>query len=346
MEDTNNTGGENGTGRSNKKRQTKRDCAEVVEPTASYDIVVKEKTKKLRSDDNDLKKQSTKAHSSCAVQKEEEIDGVQENNHNKETMTTITEHTPEETEEMVVWDLESALNYLVTNEQNEVERLSQDYTVSFRVGHAGDASTLAHWYRQRQKNNTCSSAHNQKDDQEKVEGNERDSETPGNKARVGEKNKNKNVEKNSNGANDKEQNHTKENKKHSPAPAPAVATMPLAENESASPLELWLANGLGDEQMPPSVYALLSYVKKSDDSAQSTTQQASKLAATALLTLAWEGNTRLLRVEWLQVDSELEVAEILERRMLLRLSALALMSACELFIADSSPAHCKRLRST
>jgi hypothetical protein len=48
------------------------------------------------------------------------------------------------------WDIESALIYLVQIEADFKEYLTYDESawVTFRVGHAGDASTIASWYRQ------------------------------------------------------------------------------------------------------------------------------------------------------------------------------------------------------
>ena len=107
------------------------------------------------------------------------------------------------------------------------------------------------------------------------------------------------------------------------------------EQEAASSLELWLADGLGDEDIPPSLFALLAHVNydKDEDEAGSNTK-ASELAAVALLTVSWEHGCRVLRVEWLQVDSDLDNARLVERRMWLRLSALSLMTACEMHIVD------------
>lgn len=94
------------------------------------------------------------------------------------------------------------------------------------------------------------------------------------------------------------------------------------DEDSSTSLELWLADGLGEEDgKPPSVFSLLGYV-----------QPSAQLAAVALLTMAWENNERTLRVEWCDVDSSLGVAVLLKRRLMLRLSALALMTACRMLV--------------
>ena len=91
-------------------------------------------------------------------------------------------------------------------------------------------------------------------------------------------------------------------------------------------LELRLANGLGDEDTPPAVFALLAHLHQDDQ------PDASSLAAVALLTVTWENQHRFLRVEWYQVDSSLEKSDLVERRLMLRLSALALLTGSELSI--------------
>jgi hypothetical protein len=96
-----------------------------------------------------------------------------------------------------------------------------------------------------------------------------------------------------------------------------------------TPLEVWLADGLGGEDAPPSFFALLADVYSVD------TPKVSRLGAAAILTLAWEESSRVLRVEWLHVlDDEMEFANLLERRLWLRLSTLSLLSSCELLVVS------------
>jgi hypothetical protein len=96
-----------------------------------------------------------------------------------------------------------------------------------------------------------------------------------------------------------------------------------------TPLEVWLADGLGGEDAPPSFFALLADVYSVN------TPKVSRLGAAAILTLAWEDSSRVLRVEWLHVlDNEMEFANLLERRLWLRLSTLSLLSSCELLVVS------------
>lgn len=172
-----------------------------------------------------------------------------------------------------VWDLESALHHVAqARDDDEHESLSSDGTwVRFRVGHAGDVSALAAFYR-----------------------------------------KSTNVPKQS-----------KTEGKNS-------TTSSSAEDTS---LEVLLADGLGDEDTPPSVFALLADIYKPDN------PKVAQLAASALLTLGWQENARVLRVEWLATDKDQEVASILERRLWLRLSTLALMTSCQLLVVNERPSQ-------
>jgi hypothetical protein len=97
-----------------------------------------------------------------------------------------------------------------------------------------------------------------------------------------------------------------------------------------TPLEVWLADGLGGEDAPPSFFALLADIYSVD------TPKVSQLGAAAILTLAWEDSSRVLRIEWLHVldNEEMEFANLLERRLWLRLSTLSLLSSCELLVVS------------
>jgi hypothetical protein len=170
-----------------------------------------------------------------------------------------------------VWDLESALQYIVSVETKE--SLNDTNTVSFRVGHAGDASTISNLYQQSQA-----------------------TKSPEFELR----------------------------KTTSTTTTTTTTTEP--EEESSSLLELWLAEGMGDEDTPPSLHILLAHINNGSGSGPS------QLAAIALLTISWEEDTRMLRVEWLYIDPSLDrpVGLTLERRLWLRLSSCALLTACQL----------------
>jgi hypothetical protein len=221
------------------------------------------------------------------------------------TTATRTAHSPREARAMEtssnsssttkVWDLESALLYLVVvqvdaNASKEYLTTNEDgqsHWVTFRVGHAGDASTIAQWYRQSQH-----------------------TESP-------------------------ELEISKQQEEAVPE-----------ESSSSSMLEVWLADGMGDEDTPPSVHCLLAQVHSTnamdDDNGDNNGDDnddkvvTTSLGGVVLLTLAWAEGERILRVEWMQVDPSLpqEVATVLEQRIWLRLSSLAWMTACQVLTVD------------
>ena len=238
-------------------------------------------------------------------------------------------------------DLESALNILVgasSEGQQQKERLSQNSYLTFRIGHAGDASRLANWYREKRKipptAETCKV-------QSEV-GN-----IPKDRSQVVEEGDNDNNEQDPS-CSSKEAEVTpgaQSTENEASAAIQSCAASSTLDQESASSLELWLADGLGDEDMPPSLFALLAHVNydngndkdEIEDDEETGNTKASRLAAVALLTVSWEHSERVLRVEWLQVDSDLdEQAGLIEKRMWLRLAALSLMSNCEMHVVDQS----------
>lgn len=106
-------------------------------------------------------------------------------------------------------------------------------------------------------------------------------------------------------------------------------------------LEVKLAEGLGDEDTPPSIFALLAEIDEAsgDGSGDRT------LGAAAIVSIAWEDISKVLRVEWFYVSDDnnfADVVDLLERRMWLRLSALAMMTSCQLLLVNGVAAK-KRL---
>lgn len=92
------------------------------------------------------------------------------------------------------------------------------------------------------------------------------------------------------------------------------------QQQESSPLELWLSEGLGDEDTPPSVYSIV---------AQRDGDKNALIEAVALFSLEWKTNQRVLRVEWSHVDPSVPNSQAQSRRMWLYLSALAVMTgAC------------------
>ena len=194
-----------------------------------------------------------------------------------------SEETPDRTNSVVtkIWDLESALLYLVQIDGEEKEYLSKNEEetpllwVTFRVGHAGDASTIATWYRQA----TRPLDHAEVDIGKSAE----------------------------------------------------PTTDPSDDDSRTSMLEVWLAEGLGDEDTPPAVHALIGYVNQ-----EGTEKTITTFGSVALLTLDWKDSERVLQIQWMHINPSLEynIAKTLEQKMWLRISTLAQMTACHAVTVD------------
>jgi hypothetical protein len=192
-----------------------------------------------------------------------------------------------------IWDIESALLYLVQVEGDFTEYLTHDKStwVTFRVGHAGDASTIASWYRRAKQ-------------MAEEEDEEENPELEIKPARTGEE----------------------------------------EEETTSNMLEVWLADGMGDEGNPPSLFSLVAHVHKinespADDSKESSPSKKTttkSMGAAALLTITFADNERVLRVEWMGMHPGLsrEVTSILQQRVWLRLSTLSVMTACQVVEVD------------
>ncbi len=92
---------------------------------------------------------------------------------------------------------------------------------------------------------------------------------------------------------------------------------------SSEELQAHLIKALGDEVNPPFVFALLAEVSSSVD-----VTAPRSIAAAALLSS--ESVLSIIRVEWMYIDQELEIAALLERRLWLRLCALSVLMSCDL----------------
>lgn len=129
---------------------------------------------------------------------------------------------------------------------------------------------------------------------------------------------------------------------------PSNSSSSTAEEDTS--LEVRLADGLGDEDTPPVIFALIADVSfRSDSEKRAASEKKSiVLGAAALLSIVWEeDSSRVLNVEWLHVCNDhdtlnAEVASLLERRMWLRLSALALMTSCALLVAPINTHNTKK----
>eukprot|EP00978_Attheya_sp_CCMP212_P028616 scaffold99334_cov56-Attheya_sp.AAC.3 len=174
---------------------------------------------------------------------------------------------------------------------DSAEDPKRDY-LRFRVGHAGDAAALATFY------NTATTAAVKTDVEE-------DTDTT------------------------------------TPAAAATAANETTEEEAQASLLELRLADGFGDEQRPPAFYAILTHVCRdimvdnNNDTSKTAIDETTRivekeLRGAAVVTLEWcsSQQERVLNVEFFHVAASHEYSELIQRRLLLRLSALALATHC------------------
>ena len=225
------------------------------------------------------------------------------------------------------WDLESALNQLVrlgsssnlssTNNRNakpavdaqessvdSLEKLSLTTSLHFRMGHAGDASTIAELYRSWQADQAREQAEPTID-------------------KPAEEADDENVT----------ANHEANNQE--------------VMSSAADDLEVWLADAVGNEDVPPCAFVLMAELRQccaaetdaenaEQDAPSSSSADQSLLVALAIMTQVWEGAARLLRIEWLYIRQDHDLAALIERRMWLRLSALALMTESEGIIVKES----------
>ena len=252
----------------------KRDCDQVV-------LQEQEQPKKQVRVNDGKAPSSSSSSSSAASSKARTLSPprrvlVRDANHASIPQTSNDPH-------VAVWDLESALQYIVSVDTKN-ESLNDTTTVSFRVGHAGDASTISNLYQQ--------------------------SQAP------------------------KSPEFTLRKTASTTTTTTTTTTNTEPEEESSSLLELWLAEGMGDEDTPPSLHVLLAHIQNGSGGGGGGggVSGPSQLAAIALLTISWEEDTRMLRVEWLYLDPSLDrpVGLALERRLWLRLSSCALLTACQL----------------
>jgi hypothetical protein len=290
----------------NDDSRKKRDSKEVVEGSV---VSNEEKTKKLRATGSKQPASGTVDSSEVAFSRpgvfEEVSPAMAAQSSRKKPSDKVTASTNGErataerstTESLPACqglDLEVALQKLVRNDGKDgpkefLSALNHDSWVAFRVGHAGDASTLAACY---QKSTTgCNSS--------------LDTRNP--KATNGD---------------DKSQAKSEIHQT-------SLSNATSAEDTS---LEVRLAEGLGDEDTPPAIFALLAEVECLGES------DVRHLGAAALLSTSWEDACKVLRVEWFYVIADDDptipnVSNLLERRMWLRLSALAMMTSCQILIA-------------
>jgi len=181
-------------------------------------------------------------------------------------------------------DLESAIAGLfaeyedpeLTQKNLQFDVDGNNYWIEFRVGHSGDAASLAALFSQKEKKHNV-------DAQDRADSNQL-----------------------------------------------MLKEKPREELDDCSKLELRIASGLGDEQTPPALHAILAEICVGDIKERHS-GTLKELGAAAIATIDWNPHQsmRYLRLEEIKVDeSKVPIKHLLMRRLLLSLSALALKTAC------------------
>jgi hypothetical protein len=245
----------------------KRYSREVVESSNSKND---EKSKKSRArtlkTDNGLEVTDDSNYKSCCSDSNDDIGSDKVPQKSEKVPQDVDDREGNQQPEYD--DIESALQQVVQISDGIKEYVSDNAWISFRVGHAGDASLLA----------TCI----RKSINEKKICNENKAQPDGKKS----------------------SNFSSED----------------------TSLEVRLAEGLGDEDTPPSIFALLVDVNKTDEEPH--------LGAAALFATTAEKQSQLLIVDWMYVDDQLEdIAAIIERRLWLRLCTLSVLSSCDKIVS-------------
>lgn len=218
-------------------------------------------------------------------------------------------------------DMESAMSNIYAGSQKLIEfekKSGHACWVDFRVGHLGDAVSLALLFfsnKNRNRNNNPPSSFPDNDINDKDNVKER-------------------LESNGNNVGGDEANRE-------------ILSESKAE-EDCSELELKLTDGFGDEQNPPAFHAILAEVCSNSQEKESqgegkikmgteikitSSEDCSKeLCGAAIVTIDWDAqrNLRYLRVEEIKVDtSKVPCPNLVLRRLILSLSALALKTGCD-----------------
>lgn len=241
--------------------------------------------------------------------KHQKNDDVVTENDKNDIKNEGTTHTTRRNEinlrgDSCVWDLESALLYLVqigghnrrnipvesnTTHKNSTtndgcdnvrrEFLTTDEDASFitfRIAHAGDAASIASLYR-KQKSADCLLDHRyyrqvtpptHKDEEEKedtaIVDHEEDPEID--KCEQSNRNNNVGVDEEAYSTNDQQHNSNNNKNDSNSIDINDSSSNTLDDEDESLQLEHWLSEGLGDEITCPSVYGLLAYVHRSSSS--------------------------------------------------------------------------------
>ena len=238
--------------------------------------------------------------------------------------------------------------------------------ITFRAAHAGDASTIAQWYRKQRSDSRRRKRKSRHRDNDK----EPKKHEPSTRTTTQES--------------DEREPEEAELEKQSLRPSSSNEEEVLRKNNSndstidgedveeetvssALQLEHWLAEGLGDENTCPFVHGLMAYVHRSpqkengekekstnaktadvtvtspstikSDSNDGTRlgDESRHLAAVVLMSLSWAHGKRNLRIEWMSIDSTFigrNEGIALRQKVWLRIHTLSSMTSCQAISVD------------
>ena len=203
-------------------------------------------------------------------------------------------------------DLESALHQVMWNDASDKEFLSADSWITFRVGHAGDASTIASLFRSTSPSFSSSSVSSS------LEGG------------VGGK-----VVTADDGKSSKKLNDDTDDSLE------LRLSAGLGDEDTPPAVFCVFAD------VSTNIHS--DDDNDDDDSSKgevSGNTTFTQIGAVALFSLDGELGTRLLRIEWFHVDETIREHDLVKRRLCFRLSALALATGCQLLLPPSSAAEC------
>ncbi len=251
--------------------------------------------------------------------------------------------------------------------------------VEFRVGHLGDAVSLASFFSTivKSKDKSSSSLIT-----EYRKTNDNDDNYANEETEPSEQDLNKDIEKDTIDIDTKVHMNMTMNSGPSRELSILHEEKEIEEEVDCSQLELRLADGFGDEQNPPAFHAILAEVcrpdtaadqekisetnkqeqdgdtssdKETETDAQSTSPSSpslspiatsdditKELCGAAIITIDWDAhrNLRYLRVEELEVDSsKVPSPDLVLRRLVLSLSTLALKTGCDGLLMKETMIH-------
>lgn len=244
----------------------------------------------------------------------------------------------------------------------------ENYWITFRAAHAGDASTIAQWYRkQRSDSRRRKRKSKHRDSHKESKKYESSTRTTAEESDEREGDEAELEKRPLRPSSSNEEEVLRQNNSND-----STVDGEDAEEETVSStmqLEHWLAEGLGDENTCPFVHGLMAYVhrspqhengendkskdaKKADATVASLPTPTIKsdnkygsrlddenhyMAAVVLMSLSWAHGKRNLKIEWMSIDSSFlgrDEGIALRQKVWLRIHTLSSMTNCQAISID------------